>query len=68
MKTANCTDACYAMPRCLVCGKTKHPVGRSVAAEAANGYCDDDCKGYRQEPLPGHLWPEEWEQGSGGEV
>lgn len=59
MKTSACTDACYTMPRCAVCSKTKHPIGRSVAAASATGYCGEDCAGYRQEPRPGHLWPEE---------
>ena len=44
---------------CRTCGKTKAPVGRSVALETATSYCDDDCPGYRQEPKPDPLWPGE---------
>jgi hypothetical protein len=57
--TKDCTSACEAMPSCAVCGMRKKPRGRSAPLEAANGYCDDDCPGYRQEPRPGHLWPGE---------
>lgn len=45
--------------RCAVCGQMKKPIGRS--APLCGGYCDDDCKGYRQEPHPGSLWPSETE-------
>jgi len=27
-----------------------------------NGLCDSDCRGYFEEPTPGHLWPNEWEE------
>jgi hypothetical protein len=37
----------------------KQPIGRSAPLEMANGLCDDDCSGYRQEPRAGHLWPGE---------
>lgn len=56
----DCTEACAAMPRCLTCHKTKPPRGRDVGVIAANGYCGHDCPGFREEPLSGHLWPEEW--------
>lgn len=59
MLTEQCTEACYARPRCSVCGLTKAPRGRSVPLEAANGYCDWECPGYDQEPRAGHLWPNE---------
>ena len=57
-----CTEACEHMPECLVCGMRKSPLGRSVAPEAAGGYCDSDCVGYYSEPKPGHLWPGELQQ------
>ena len=50
------------MPECLVCYKTKRPTGRSVPLECENGYCDFECRGYGQEPKPGHLWPNEWRE------
>lgn len=46
--------------RCCVCGQTKKPVGRD--APMAASYCDDECRGYRQGPLPGSLWPGETEE------
>ena len=59
MRLPDCTDLCYLMPTCTVCGLRKSPRGRSVAAEMANGLCGPDCPGYYQEPKSGHLWPEE---------
>ena len=56
---ADCVKECEAAPRCMVCGLTKTPVGRSAAPETAGGMCDLDCPGYRQAPHPGHLWPGE---------
>lgn len=56
---ADCTEACEAAPDCAVCRKRKGPAGRSVPMETANGYCDWDCPGYREEPGAGHLWPGE---------
>jgi hypothetical protein len=53
------TEACYAQPHCTVCGKRKAPNGRSVPMEMATSLCNADCNGYHQEPLPGHLWPDE---------
>jgi hypothetical protein len=44
---------------CRVCGLTKAPRGRSVAAALAGGICTSDCKGFYQEPLSGTLWPGE---------
>ena len=46
--------------RCSVCGSMKKPVGRSGPLGAS--YCDYDCAGYEQEPLPGSLWPDETEE------
>ena len=52
-----CTPACWAMPTCDVCGKTKAPSGRSVAPAAAGGYCHPtECAGYVEEPAAGHYW------------
>lgn len=59
MWTERCTDACYAMPECVVCHKTKHPRGRDPGMYAASGYCDSDCQGNAQDPQAGHLWPNE---------
>lgn len=46
---------------CAVCGDVKKPIGRSGPLGAS--YCDDGqgCKGYRQQPYPGSLWPGESE-------
>lgn len=55
----NCTPACWEMPECTVCHRTKGPRGRSVPLAAANGYCGYDCKGYDADPKPGHYWPSE---------
>ena len=44
---------------CGVCSQSKKPIGRSAPIELI--YCDDDCLGYRQHPLPGSLWPGETE-------
>lgn len=45
--------------KCSTCGLRKQPIGRSAPLEMVNGLCDDDCPGYREEPLPGDLWPGE---------
>lgn len=42
---------------CAVCGQRKKPIGRS--APLGVSLCDDECEGYRREPLPGELWPGE---------
>lgn len=52
---------------CNVCGRGKAPHGRSVSLEAANSYCDDECPGYRQDPLPGCLFPGETDEDFGNE-
>lgn len=44
---------------CTRCGLRKKPIGRSAPLALANSLCDDDCPGYRQEPIPGDLWPGE---------
>lgn len=58
----DCTHRCEATQQCHVCGRRKKPVGRSAPLEMANGLCDQDCKGYDEEPKPGHLWPGELNQ------
>ncbi len=45
--------------QCAVCHYTKQPTGRSASPHAF--YCNDDCRGYRQEPYVGSLWPGESE-------
>ena len=62
MINAQCTEACASMPQCTTCHRHKAPRGRSVPLESSSGYCDDDCLGYNEAPLPGHLWPEEWRE------
>lgn len=64
-----CTDACWAMPECAVCGKRKAPRGRSVPLPMAGGLCDWECPGYQLAPKPGHLWPgEDLDVTEGGEA
>jgi hypothetical protein len=55
---AGCDAKCWRQVRCAVCLHRKQPRGRSVPPEAANSYCDHDCPGYDQEPVPPHLWDE----------
>ena len=43
--------------RCTTCGMTKAPRGRSVPF--GSFLCESDCKGFREEPFPGDLWPGE---------
>lgn len=54
-----CSAACYAMPECTTCGKTKPPRGRDVPAAMAGSYCAHECPGHIAEPYAGHLWPGE---------
>ncbi len=58
--TENCNELCERRSVCTTCHRYKAPHGRSVAAEAANGYCTDDCIGYQDEPTAGHLWAGEY--------
>lgn len=60
--TADCTEACAARPNCLVCGKVKAPVGRSLPSACAADYCQYECKGYSEEPRAGHLFRSEWRE------
>ena len=43
---------------CMVCGRTKKPVGRD---SMDNGLCSYECPGYRKDPRSGSLWPGETE-------
>lgn len=54
---ADCTVECEHMPRCVVCQDIKKPIGRS--APLGTVYCSSHCRGYMEEPMPGHLWPGE---------
>ena len=50
---------------CVVCGCTKKPHGRSAPPGAI--YCNDDCRGYKEAPRVGCLWPDETCAGFGYE-
>jgi hypothetical protein len=58
VKTA-CTEKCRTSVNCTVCGLRKNPIGRSAPMEMANSLCDHECPGYRADPYPPHLWPNE---------
>lgn len=58
----DCTEACAAMPECVVCHKRKHPRGRDPGAYAASGYCSHECPGNSMDPQAGHIWPSEWRE------
>lgn len=47
------------MPECSVCHRTKQPIGRSAPMEMANGLCNYECDGYRQDPQPTAHWNDE---------
>jgi hypothetical protein len=64
----DCNEECERRAECLTCHREKAPVGRSVPMEAANGYCTDECTGYREDPTVGHLWPGEWNQALRGQA
>lgn len=51
-----CDAKCWTPVTCARCHLRKAPIGRSVPLEAANGYCDRECSGYREEPKAPHLW------------
>jgi hypothetical protein len=61
--TNACTEKCWAMPQCAVCGMPKKPHGRD-AGPAANGLCDYECPGYTLEPISGHLWNKDDDDGT----
>lgn len=48
---------------CTVCQRSKLPRGRSAPLGAYG--CDDDCAGYRLDPVPGDLWPGETDDNFG---
>lgn len=54
-----CIESCRATVYCTTCEKRKAPVGRSVGLGADDLYCNLDCTGYRADPKPPHLWPNE---------
>ena len=43
-------------PKCTWCGRSKKPIGRD---SMDNGLCDTACEGYRSDPTPCDLWPNE---------
>ena len=49
-------------PRCITCGMSKKPVGRSVGLYAANSFCDHECSGYYDDPAPTPYWSAEDER------
>jgi hypothetical protein len=51
------------LPRCIVCWRSKKPMGRSSPLEMS--LCDDDCHGYREDPQPTCRWPGELVCGPG---
>lgn len=59
---------------CTVCGREKQPVGRSapmgmIMCNPHHPIFDPrGCVGYRQEPLPSNLWPNESEADFGYKV
>jgi len=53
----HCTAICWAMPICETCGRRKKPRGRDAAP--MTDLCDPDCRGYDEQPISGHLWPDE---------
>ncbi len=53
-----CTeDKCAADRYCTTCGRIKAPIGRSIPLGMYR--CDSECLGYRDDPYPPHLWPNE---------
>jgi len=54
-----CTEKCWAMPDCKICGRQKCPSGRDPGMAAESDYCHWDCPGYTEDPKPGHYWPGE---------
>lgn len=61
-----CAQTGGPLVRCAVCDLPKKPIGRAAPLEMANGLCDQDCPGHREEPYPGQLWPNEnWGESMG---
>ena len=63
--TTTATGRVGVAVQCETCGKTKTPHGRDAGALAANSYCDTDCPGYNDDPIPGCLWPGETDEDFG---
>ena len=54
--------------KCVTCGNTKPPIGRSVSP-MERSWCDSSsCKGYYEDPLPSSLFPGESESEFGYKV
>lgn len=53
----DCDATCERESVCATCGTIKAPIGRSLPLGMYR--CDSDCKGYRDDPYPPHLWPNE---------
>lgn len=47
------------LPQCRTCHRTKKPIGRD--APLSSNYCDHECGGYRQDPVPPSFWSREEE-------
>ena len=47
------------MPECLLCKRSKQPLGRSSPMAAYGAYCDSDCDGYMEPPKPTQYWNQE---------
>ena len=56
---SQCTEVCRKPVDCHVCKKRKKPIGRDAPMAMANSLCDHECPGYRDNPYPPHLWPNE---------
>lgn len=54
--------------QCIICRRTKAPVGRSVPIPLANSMCDIECPGHGLAPRVGSLWPDESEADFGHPV
>ena len=54
-----CNQVGGPLVECTVCHMPKHPRGRDPGLYASSGYCQHECPGHDQEPIPGSLWPNE---------
>ena len=54
-----CQEVGGPLVECVVCRRSKTPLGRSVADEEFSSYCFVDCEGRYQDPQAGCLWPGE---------
>ena len=52
---SKCAPSCWDQPECLVCGLIKKPKGRSMGL-MEQSRCGSDCRGYYEDPQPGHLF------------